>query len=145
MEDIMKKILCLTLVILSFACSAFAAATQSASSGSAQTVKGGATAALALASPTPLVKFSTGVFGLVNYSFDATLLTSAGYVIATRHSNGSKNFATANVITNIYWKQAGTPTAKTDAALITVFKSDVGASDETGATAMFTGNGWTSY
>jgi len=139
----MKKILCLTLVILSFAGSAFAALTQVASAKGAQSIRGGADATLAAAAPTPLIKFSTGVFGLVNFDFDSTAKTSAGYLIATRHSNGSKNFGTSNIVTNIYWQQATVPSAKTDLAVAAALASDVGTADQTGTT--FGGGGWTSY
>lgn len=134
----MRKILCFMLVVLSFSGSAFAA-TSAASTTGAQSIRGGADAPAALAAPTPLIKFSTGVFGLVNFTAVAASKTSAGYVIATRHATGSKDFATASNVTNIYWKQvsAGTDTA---ARLL----ADVGTQDETGTT-FAAGNGWTSY
>ena len=137
----MKKILCFMLLTLSFAGSAFA--TSIATTTGAQSFKGGADATLAAAAPTPLIKFSTGVFGRVNYTADATAKTSGGYLVATRHSNGSKNFGTSNVLTNIFWKQATVPSAKTDAAVATALATDMGDLDETGST--FAANGWTSY
>jgi hypothetical protein len=133
----MKKILCLMVLILSFAGSAFATTVASTTGG--QTIKGGADATAAGNSPTPLVKFSTGVFGLVNFTANVTAKTSAGYLLATRHSTGSKNFSTASNSTAIYWKQVstGTDTAARLAA-------DVGTQDETGTTYA-PGNGWTAY
>lgn len=137
----MKKTLCLTIIVLSFAGSAFAA-TQVKSSAGAQTIKGGTDATTAAAAPTPLIKFSTGVFGLVNFTANTTPAnTSDGYLIAARHATGSKNFGTKNTATNMYWKQvsAGTDTAARLAA-------DVGSEDQTGTTFDFAaGLGWTSY
>ncbi len=141
----MKKILCCMLFILSFAGSAFAAAgtlatgTPTATGGS--TIKGGADATLAAAAATPLIKFSTGVFGQVNFSADATAKTSPGYVIATRHTSGSKNFATSNVKTNIYWKQATAVTATKTCPQ--AMATDIATTDQT--TFAFDGTGWTSY
>jgi choline-glycine betaine transporter len=142
MEDIMKKILCLALIITAFAGSTFAATlTQLCSTTGAQTIKGGADSLTAAAAATPLIKFSTGVFGLVNYTADSTAKTSAGYLIATRHATGSKNFATASNMTNIFWKQVSAGTAIAD-----LIKSDVGTGDESTATTTFAGgSGWTSY
>jgi hypothetical protein len=133
----MKKVLCSTLIILSFAASTFAATTVATTTG-AQSIRGGADSGTAAAAATPLIKFSTGVFGLVNSTPDATAKTAAGYLIATRHSTGSKNFATANTVTNIYWKQV---TAGTDTAARLL--ADVGALDTSATFAA--GQGWTSY
>jgi hypothetical protein len=131
------------LFILSFAGSAFATGLGSGTPTTAGggKIKGGSTVALAAASATPLVKFSTNVYGQVNFSFDSTALTSQGYVICTRHTSGSKNFATASNRTNIYWKQA-TPvtTTVTTAAAMAL---DIATQDQT--SFAFDGTGWTSY
>jgi hypothetical protein len=132
----MKKILCSMLVILAFAGSAFA--DQFATTVGGASVKGGADSTAATASPTPLVKFSTGVFGLVNYPTPVAK-TCAGYLLATRHATGSKNFSTANTSTAIYWKQAAAGTGT--AALLA---SDVGTS-EVDTTTYAAGKGWTAY
>lgn len=136
----MKKILCATLVILSFAGSAFA--TSAVTSAPGMSIRGGADDAAATAAPSPLIKFSTGVFGLVNWVADTTTKTSTGYLIATRHLNGSKNFATANDITNIFWKQATKVSTGTEAK--TALGTEVGSSDSS-ATTFAAGQGWTSY
>lgn len=106
----MKKILALTLLLLSFTGSAFAAPVASnaligvagppASGG--LSVFGGVDAAAALAATNPLVKMSTGVQGVMN--FDATAHTS--YAIGTKHITGSKYFGTSNDSTAIFWKQS---------------------------------------
>ena len=131
----MKKILCLTLVLVSFAGSAFA--TTVATDAGGKSIKGGTTSGTATSAPTPLIKFSTGVFGLVN--FTAVGESSPGYLIAARHATGSKNFATSNLLTNIYWKQVS---ASNDPAAN--LATDVGTADQTGTT-FAVGNGWTSY
>ena len=140
----MKKILCMMLVILSVAGSAFAAAMTSGTPTptSGATIKGGADAAAALAAPTPLIKFSTGVFGIVNWTADAATKTSTEYLIGTRHLNGSKNFATTNAVTNIYWKQAIKAPTGTDA--IAAMVSEIGT-DPTASVTFAAGQGWTSY
>jgi len=99
----MKKILATILIVLSFASSAFATAisTGTALTTAGLAVYGGVDATAAGAAPSPLVKFSTGVFGQVN--FDAT--AHDAYAILTKHTSGSKLFGTANDSTNIYWKQ----------------------------------------
>jgi len=138
----MKKILLSTLLILSFAGSAFAAplATATPTPSAGVKIYGGADAAAALIAPSPLVQLSTGVFGMVNYVAAANL--STGYLIATRHLNGSKNFATTNDITNIYWKQAAKAADATAAK--TAMASEVTA--VVSATTVFAaGQGWTSY
>lgn len=142
----MKKILCSMLVILSFAGSAFAAASALTSGEptalSGSEVRGGADATTAPLAPSPLIKFSTGVFGQVNFDADTTTKTSAGYLVGTRHLSGSKNFATANDITNIYWKQAAKVATGADARdkMIT----EIGT-DPTSAATFAAGEGWTSY
>jgi hypothetical protein len=132
----MKKILCSMLVILAFAGSAFA--DQFATTLGGQKIKGGADGPAATASATALVTFSTGVFGLVNYPTPVAK-TCTGYLLATRHATGSKNFSTANTSTAIYWKQVSPGTGT--AALLA---SDVGASD-VDTTTYAAGKGWTSY
>ena len=100
----MKKILCFMFLILSFAGSAFA--TTVANSATQNSIYGGADSTAAGAAATPLIRFSTNVTGQVNYTSDSTTKTSKGYVIATRHATGSKDFGTTNILTNIFWKQA---------------------------------------
>ncbi len=133
----MKKILSLLIIMLSFAGSSFADTAATTAGG--QTIKGGADSTAAANAATPLIKFSTGVFGLVNFVPDTAAKTCLGYVIATRHSTGSKNFATANDITNIYWKQAAVGTGT--AALLLADVTNGTAS----GTVFAAGNGWTSY
>lgn len=140
----MKKIISCMLVILSFAGSAFAAtlATHTPTTNGGSSIKGGSTQALAGTAATPLIKCSTGVYALVNFSeVAASPGTSTGYVIATRHVTGSKNFATTNTRTNIYWKQA----SKVDATntLVKAMQAEIAADEETAFA--FDGTGWTSY
>lgn len=143
----MKKILFFMLIILSFAGSAFAVAvalpTHTPSTSPGVTIRGGSTAALAIAAPTPLIKCSTGVHAKVNFIEAAgSPGTSTGYTIATRHLTGSKYFATTNGKTNIYWKQA--PKITATVTLPVSFLADVpGEIDELFS---FGGTGgWTSY
>lgn len=136
----MKKILFGTFVILSFAGSAFATAlaTHTPTSAAGSAIRGGSTQALATAAPTPLIKCSTGVHAIVN--FVGTAGASPGYTIGTRHLTGSKNFATANSRTNIYWKQASKVTASN--AIATAMAAEIGA----GVDDLFEfAGGWTSY
>ena len=105
----MKKILALTLLLLSFAGSAFAAAlTSGALIGDATAgtgglaVFGGVDAAAAAAASNPLVRMSTGVQGVINFA----AATHTEYTIGTKHVSGSKYFGTSNDSTNIYWKQS---------------------------------------
>lgn len=139
----MKRTLSLMLVILSFAGSAFAVSADltsgQATAAGATTVRGGADATTAAAAPTPLIKFSTGVFALVNFTASAN--TSVGYEVFTRHLTGSKYFGTTNVKTNIYWKQA--PKVVDAAALRSNMATDCATSTALGD--VFGGPGWTSY
>jgi len=134
------------LVILSFAGSAFATSTDLATATPTTTtgseVRGGADTTAAPLAPSPLIHFSTGVLGMVNFAADTVTKTSAGYLISSRHISGSKYFGTANNITNIYWKQA--PKSATAAEAITSMGTEVGSSAD--ATVTFAaGAGWTSY
>lgn len=142
----MKKILISMLVILSFAGSAFAAAS-ALNSGEPTAlpgteVRGGADSTTAPLAPSPLIKFSTGVFGQVNFTADTATKTSTGYLVGTRHVNGSKNFATANDITNIYWKQAAK--VATGALARAAMIAEIGT-DPTSVVTFAAGQGWTSY
>lgn len=140
----MKKTLCFMLVSLSFAGSAFAF-TDLATNGvttPAAAVRGGADQPTAQAAPTPLIQFSTGVSGLVNFTSDATAKTSPGYLIAARHATGSKNFATANSKPNVYWKQA-TKIAGT-VTVTSAMQADIATSADPDVT-FAAGQGWTSY
>ncbi len=99
----MKKVLALTLVLMSVAGSAFAVSggtTLTSTSGVATAgaaIFGGSTALIANAATNPIVKLSSGVSGMSNY--DVT-----SYAIATKHIKGSKIFGTAADSTNMYWK-----------------------------------------
>lgn len=141
----MKKILFLTLIAVSFASSAFAEATALAThtptSASGSTVRGGSTLANAIAAPTPLIKFSTGVHGLVNYLQSASSPgTAAGYTIASRHVSGSKNFVAMNSRTNIFWRQASKITATNTLAI--AMAAEVAATIDD---AFSVSSDWTSY
>lgn len=107
----MKNVLVLTMLLLSFAGSAFADGTAVSTNqliGDATAGTGGmavyggvdATSA-ALATANPLVRMSTGVQAVVNF----TAATHLSYALITKHVSGSKYFGTANDSTNIYWKQ----------------------------------------
>jgi hypothetical protein len=108
----MKKIIVLTMLMLSFAASAFAAGVAVATNsliGDATAGTGGLAvyggvddAAAALADANPLVRLSTGVQAVVNF----TAATHLSYAIITKHVSGSKYFGTANDSTNVYWKQS---------------------------------------
>ena len=126
----MKKVLTLSLVIMSFAGSAFAAPATTLTSGSGvapagSAIYGGSTAAIANASTNPIVKLSSGVSGMANYD-----ITS--YAIGTKHIKGSKVFGTAADSTNMYWKAS-------PAAIINTTEFSTGS-----ANANFTGGTWTS-
>jgi len=140
----MKKILCLIIASMSFAASAFAAVSDLVSgaptTAAGMSIRGGADAATAANAATPLIKFSTGVFGMVNFTAASNL--SSGYIVATRHITGSKNFATTNSLTNIYWKQAG-KAADATACRSTMITEITTATDPT--TLFSPGKGWTSY
>ena len=129
----MKKIALLTALFALAANSAFAGAlaTHVATTGGAISIKGGASAAEAAAAPTPLVKTSTKVNGMVDFS------DNVGYLIVTKHDTGSKAFGTCNSVNNIYWKQLASGTL--DPALLT------GITSGSYAATSFVGNGWTSY
>ena len=132
----MKKTIALTLIALSFTTSAFAAALTSNTlpAASGLGVYGGTTAAEAAAATNPLVRMSTGVWGVVN--FVAANNLSASYAIFTKHYKGSKLFGTANDSTNIYWKAS--PAVKVAPYLAV---ADCG----TGTDNTNFGAGWTAY
>jgi hypothetical protein len=100
----MKKTIILTLITLAFSTSAFAAAlaTNTVTTAGFQ-VFGGADPTTAANATNPLVRFSTGVSGLVNFAVVNTN-QSISYAIVTKHTTGSKIFGTSNDSTNIYWK-----------------------------------------
>jgi hypothetical protein len=125
----MKKVLAFAALSMLLANSAFAAelATNTPTQ-PAVAVYGGVVGAAATA-PTPLIKFSTGVRGIVEFA------DNTAYLIGTKHDTGSKMFGTNNAVTNIYWKQPATTGALTaDMFGIT-----------SAASSNFVGNGWTSY
>jgi len=99
----MKKAIVLTLLMLSFAGSAFAAAlATNVATTAGLSVFGGVDATAAGAASSPLVKFSTGVQGLCNF----VTATHVSYAIVTKHNTGNKYFGTANDSTSIYWFQS---------------------------------------
>jgi hypothetical protein len=88
----MKKIITLSALIIIFA-SNYAAATTLASnavSDAGVAVYGGSTAAIALASTSPLFKLSTGVSAVLNADG-----AGIGYAIFTKHVKGTKVYGTA--------------------------------------------------
>ena len=131
----MKKILAISLLLISVAGSASAAsnlATNTVTEAAGLSVFGGVDTTAAQAATTPLIKFSTGVYGLVNF----VAATHDAYAIATKHQSGSKVFGTANDSTAIYWRQvpSGAPDAGSD-----MMGEDTASSD------LFVGGGWTAY
>lgn len=132
----MKKILALSLVALSFSSSAYAAslATNTLPSAAGVAIYGGTTSTEAQNATNPLVRLSTGVWGVVNFTAANNL--SSSYVVATKHYKGSKIFGTSNDSTNVYWKASP---AVTTAPYLAV--ADVG----TGTTNSNFGTGWTAY
>lgn len=128
----MKKIFCLTLIIVSIAGSAFAR-TQLAPAGAVTdagaSIYGGTAQASLDSAVNPLAKFSTGVSGVAVYSATA-------YSINTKHVNGSKVFGTSNDSTNVYWK------ASPSKVIITTTESGTVAGDTNYNNAS---NGWTAY
>jgi hypothetical protein len=135
----MKKIIALILVSLAVSTSAFAApgplGTNTVSD-QGTGIYGAAIPADAAIAVNPLVRMSTGVMGLVNFTATNNLVST--YVIATKHYKGSKVFATANDSTNIYWKASA---AKTTAP----FFVNTECTGETNAAAFPVGAGWTAY
>ncbi len=102
----MNRIIVLTMLLLSFAGSAFATTVASGDRiGDGTTglaLFGGVDSSAAqLPTANPLVRFSTGVMGQVNFIAASHL----SYALITKHLSGSKYFGTANDATNIYWKQ----------------------------------------
>lgn len=128
----MKKILLTTSLFVLVASSAFAGAlaTHVPTTGGAVAVYGGVIGAAATA-PTPLVKSSTGVNLLVDFS------GTTDYLIVAKHTTGSKVFGTNYELSNIYWKQSVSGTLAT--SMLT------GISSGSAASSSFVGNGWTSY
>ena len=85
----------------------------------------------------PLVRFSTGVMGIVNFTAAANL--SSSYAIGSKHFKGSKVFGTANDSTNIYWK-ASPATSATPYFTTTEFGTSTAATNDNFGVA-----GWTAY
>lgn len=141
----MKKILFAILLTLSFTGSAFAAAvalaTHTPTTNPGSTIRGGSTLANATAAPTPLIKFSTGVHGIVNYlESTSSPGTAAGYTIGTRHVSGSKDFVAMNSRTNILWRQASKITATNTIAIAMAAEFAATIDDAFSVSA-----NWTSY
>ncbi|OGU15515.1 MAG: hypothetical protein A2076_12655 [Geobacteraceae bacterium GWC2_53_11] len=127
----MKKTLILTSLLLLVVNSAFAAGLSThTATGVAAAVYGGVVGAAATA-PTALVKFSTGVRGMVDFA------DNQGYLIVTKHDTGSKHFGTCNSVNNIYWQQSAA--GALDPSTVT------GVTSGSSASTSFVGNGWTSY
>ena len=127
----MKKLVLMTSIFALAASSAFAAAlgTHTPTAGGAVAIYGGVDGPAALAAPTPLVKTSTGVNGMVDFP------GTTAYLIVTKHTSGSKNFGTCNSVSNIYWQQVATGTLAAPA----------GITSGSALSSSFVGNGWTSY
>ena len=132
----MKKILVLTLLLLSFSGSAFAGAINTnsligdATAGTGGlAIFGGVDSTAAAAASNPLARMSTGVQAVINF----TAASHDSYAIITKHVSGSKYFGTANDSTNIYWKQStkGNLIPATAGALV--------------GNANFATAGWTAY
>lgn len=125
----MKRIIILSLMMLTFTASAYAAGDLASGGISADGLGlyGGVDSASAALAPSPLVKFSSKVNGRPMYSTTA-------YSLATKHQTGNKVFGTSNDATQIYWKQsvAGALTAAMAAG------ADLTATK-------FVGQGWTAY
>jgi hypothetical protein len=121
----MKKVLILTTLLVTVASSAFATQVFTAA---AERIFGGVDSTAATNAPTALVKFSTGVNGGVVFT------DNTGYLIATKHSTGSKIFGSTNSVNNIYWKQAAS--GALDATMLGITTPDA---------SNFVGSGWTSY
>jgi hypothetical protein len=98
----MKKIIALTVLMLLFAGSAFAAGnamtTGSTVAVAGSAIYGGDTPTAAGDAKNPMVKLSSGVTGFAN--FDST-----GYSIFTKHQKGTKIFGTPHDSTRMYYKQ----------------------------------------
>lgn len=128
----MKKILCLTFVLVAISSSSFARTiltTTGAVTVEAATIYAGTDQASLDLATNPTAKLSTGVQGVAVYS-------ATGYSINAKHKNGSKVFGTANDATNVYWKASASKTA------ITTAESAQSVGDAAYSTP---GNGWTSY
>lgn len=140
----MKKIFALTLILLSFAGSASAAALGANTvSNSGAAIYGGDSAANALAAVNPLVRMSTNVSGVVNIPSPSGTPPKVGsYVIVTKHFNGSKLFGTASDSTNIYYRQSTSGYVLTNGAGGAVTDSGTGTND---AANFPIGSGWTAY
>ncbi len=132
----MKRIIVLSLLLLSFASSAFAGvlATNTATA-PGLAVYGGDSATNAGAATNPLVRLSTGVRGLVNFGATGTPAVVTSYALATKHDTGSKIFGTANDSTNIYWKQATAKIALQATGATVAALTDNANFDDTGWTA----------
>lgn len=132
----MKKVLAVTLLLVSVAGSAFAATTNLSSgdvAGPGLSIYGGVDNTSAGAAPSPLIKFSVGVYGNVNWVAAA----HDHYAIGTKHQSGSKVFGTADNTTAIYWRQVATGAPSASSGMLNSTSVD--------STTIFTGGGWTAY
>lgn len=123
----MKKIFIFLSLVLLVASQASAAALAAKAITPLNTSVFGGVIGAAATAPTALVKFSTGVQGLVNFS------GNTDYMLMVKHQTGSKIFGTAYNSTSIYWTQAGQGALTATKAI---------ATDVNNFTAA---NAWTSY
>jgi hypothetical protein len=127
MEVIMKRTLLLSLLLVAFAATVQAAQLANNDVNTDGTsLFGGVNQTAAEASPTPIIKFSTKVNGLING-------TTSGYMIMTKHQTGSKAFGTASDSTSIFWRQEAA------AKLVNTYSISTSSSNFTAA------NAWTAY
>lgn len=138
----MKKIIALMLgLALAYSANAFAAAGALAThtlSDAGVGIYGGADATTAAAKNNKLCSLSKGVIALVNFQGNASNQSTA-YVIACKHSSGTKISGTSNDSTKIYWKDVGV-----DPSTGATWNAQIAASD-IGATTFAAGTGWTEY
>ena len=136
----MKKTLCLTLLLVSIAGSAFAVTrTQITATGVVPAANATTPLYTALyagtdqnscnAAVNATIRFSTNVDGNADYG-------TTGYSIFTKHFSGSKVFGTANDSTNVYWKASPSKVHITT----TECGTTIGDTNFNNAN-----NGWTSY
>lgn len=124
----MKKTILLSLLMLTFVGSAYAADLASGEiSADGLGLYGGVDTTTANAAPNPLVRFSSKVNG-------RPMFNTTQYTLATKHQTGNKVFGTSHDATQIYWKQ--TTAGKLDATM-------AAGADLSGT--KFVGGGWTAY
>ncbi len=137
----MKKILALTIILISFGGSAFAAGyTPGQVTNSGAALYGGDSDTHAQGATNPLVRLSTNVSALLNIPDPAgTPPKVASYVLVTKHYSGSKLFGTASDSTNIYFLQGES------GKVLTATMAGPAGTNKTNDTAFPVGSGWTAY